>query len=87
MASDGSRMPIFYSLAYHSMAFNKDDPNFCAKEFLEYLKKIGNILSKDLSSEINTNVVKIQDEKTKRELMQAFNLELVINFSFRLSKE
>jgi hypothetical protein len=43
------------------MSFNKDDPNYCAKEFLEYLKKVGNIVSKDVSSQINQQVLKVED--------------------------
>jgi len=43
------------------MSFNKDDPNYCAKDFLEYLKKVGNIVTKDVSSHINTQVLKIED--------------------------
>ncbi len=79
-------MPIFYSLAYHSMSYNKDEPNMCAKEFLEYLKKVGNIVTKDVSSQINSEVLRLTDDRQRRELMQAANLELVARFSCRPSK-
>jgi len=69
-----SRLPITYSLAYHSMSYSKDDPNQCSKEFVEYLKKAGCILNKEASSIISNRIVKIQDERCRRELMQACNL-------------
>lgn len=75
-----SRVPIYYSLAYHSMSYSKDDPNYCAKEFLEYLKKVGNIVPREVSSLINSQVLKLSDEKRRRELMMAVNLELVTVF-------
>jgi hypothetical protein len=61
------------------MSYSKDDPNHCPKEFLEYLEKVGsNNVSSDTSSIINTQVLKLQDERHRRELMQAVNLELVL---------
>jgi hypothetical protein len=67
-------------MAYHSMSASKDDPNYCAKEFLEYLKKSGNIMNYESSHNINIKIVNIQEERTRRDLMQACNLELVLMF-------
>jgi len=64
------------------MSASKDDPNSCSKEFLEYLSKAGPKLSRETSNSVNTKIVKIQEERTKRELMQACNLGLVDNFLF-----
>lgn len=61
-------------MAYHSMYASKDDPNSCAKEFLEYLRKAGPIMNKETSNSVNTKIVKIQEERTRRDLMQACNL-------------
>lgn len=61
-----NRIPIYYSLAYHSMPYHKDDPNHCAKEFLEYLKRVGSVVPSDISSQINARVLKIQDERNRR---------------------
>ena len=72
-------------MAYHSMSASKDDPNSCVKEFLEYLRKSGHMMSKEISNSVNTKIVKIQEERTKRDLMQACNLELVNNYLFSLS--
>jgi hypothetical protein len=60
------------------MSYSKDDPNQCSKEFVEYLKKAGCILNKEASTFISNRIVKIQDERCRRELMQACNLELTI---------
>jgi hypothetical protein len=79
-------VPIFYSLAYHSMSYTKDDPNMCAKEFIEYLKKVGNIVTKEVSGQINGEVLRLTDDRHRRELMQAANLELVPRPPCRPSK-
>jgi hypothetical protein len=46
-------MPIFYSLAYHSLSFTKDDPNIVAREFIDYIRKTNKIINKDLAKDIN----------------------------------
>ena len=69
------------------MSYTHDDPNHCAKEFMEHLKRIGCIVSKEVSNNINTRILVIKDERTRRELNQACNLELVINWIFRLLKQ
>jgi hypothetical protein len=56
------------------MSYSKDDPNICAKEFVEHLKKSGCIINRDASTQINNRICKIQDERHRRELMQAVNL-------------
>ena len=60
------------------MSYSKDDPNQCAKDFMEHLRRVGCIIGKETSSNINNRILKIQDEKTRRELNQACNLELVL---------
>lgn len=72
-----NRIPIYYSLAYHSLSFTKDDPNYCAKDFIDYLKKVGNIVPREESQAVSTQVLKVKDDRSQRELMQAVNLELV----------
>lgn len=69
------------------MSYSKDDPNLCAKEFIEYLEKVGShLISSETSSKINAQVLKLQEERHRRELMQAVNLELVTSALCRPSK-
>lgn len=69
------------------MFLSKENPNYCVKEFLEYLEKVGNIIPSGVGSEINTEVLRLQDEKHRKELMQAINLDLVRLCLFSPSKE
>jgi hypothetical protein len=82
-----SRIPINYSIAYHTMFLSKENPNYCVKEFLEYLEKVGHIIPSSIASEVNTEVLRIQDERHRKELMQAINLELVRVGIFRPSMQ
>jgi hypothetical protein len=41
---------------------------------LEYLEKVGNIVTSDVSGAINSAVLRIPDEKVRRDVMQAINL-------------
>jgi hypothetical protein len=69
-------------MAYHSMSASKEDPNSFAKEFIDYFKKAGPIMSKETSNSVNTKIIKIQEERTIRELMQACNLQTVKKIVF-----
>jgi hypothetical protein len=69
------------------MFLSKENPNYCVKEFLEYLEKVGHIIPSGIGSEINTEVLRLQDERHRKELMQAINLELVRHSSCRPSTQ
>jgi hypothetical protein len=56
------------------MSASKDDPNSCVKDFVEYLRKAGPIMNGESSNKVNTQIVKISEERTRRDLMQACNL-------------
>jgi len=60
-----TKVPILYSYAYHAMHYSKEDPNECAKEFLDYLRKVGTNtgISKDAANQVNGMILRVQDQK------------------------